>query len=105
MVVVFDATNLIERNRRYLYTISETAGARLMIIKVEAPFNIVKKRLTDRTNGNPMGDTSDADLLIYHRLRASEEPILKEHFVIDTSKDIDAVINNVVGHISGYTNY
>ncbi len=105
MVVVFDATNLIERNRRYLYTISETAGARLMIIKVEAPFNIVKKRLTDRTNGNPMGDTSDADLLIYHRLRASEEPILKEHFVIDTSKDIDAVINNVVGHIRGYTNY
>ena len=106
MVVIFDATNLIERNRRQLYRISDATDAKLMIIKVEASFDIVKKRLEDRINGNPRGDTSDADLLIYYRLRASAEPINRDHFLIDTSMDIGPIINNIADglRVSAITN-
>src|SRR5688572_20000703 len=35
--VIFDATNLRERNRKYPYRIAKATGARLIIVWVEAP--------------------------------------------------------------------
>jgi len=42
MPVIFDATNLLEHHREYLYRAAERAGAKLILVWVEAPTEVVR---------------------------------------------------------------
>ena len=46
--VILDATNLEERVRERLYNIAENVGAKLILVSVQAPPELVEKRLKKR---------------------------------------------------------
>ena len=94
--VCFDATNLSESNREYLYRISERAGARIILISVEAPPEVVCRRLQARRTATNPESKSDADWEIYRQMKPKAEKIRRNHFVVDTSRDITPVINKVI---------
>lgn len=96
ITVILDATNLVEQHRERLYHISQRLKAKLIIVRVEAPREIALQRLQGRSRGIDPGDNSDADSDVYQRMRAGEERIRRNHFVVDTSRDITPVVDNIV---------
>ena len=98
--LVLDATNLSERFRERLYSIADRTNARLVMVLVEAPPEVVRQRLADRA-GDPE-DNSDADWSVYCQMRPSVERISRNHYVIDTSRDTEPVIDKVVREIKQF---
>jgi len=94
--VCFDATNLSEHNREYLYRISDRVGARLILVSVEAPPAVAYQRLQARRTGDIRDSKSDADWEIYRQMKPKAEKIRRNHFVVDTSRDIIPVIDKIV---------
>lgn len=92
--VILDATNLSERYREYLYSIADRLNVRLILVRVEAPPELVWERLKTRQE-NP-GTKSDADWSVYQRLKRTAEKILRNHYVVDTSRDITPVLDKIV---------
>jgi predicted kinase len=91
--LIVDATNISEKNREYLYSIAEHLGVKLILVHVEAPPELVRKRLEERQNAETR---SDADWAIYQKMKSSLQPIRRNHYVVDTSKDITPVIDKIV---------
>ena len=86
---VFDATNLQEDLRRRVYRVARDAGARLVVVAVTAPSEVVRQRMEGRAYGaNPL-DRSDATWDVYLRFAATCEPIRRQHHLADTSGDIE----------------
>ncbi len=98
--VLFDATNLVERKREHLYSITDRLKAKLIIVRVSAPEEEVQRRLQLRTEGADKDGNSDADWEVYSRMRTSMEPIRRNHFVVDTSRDVTPVLDKVVGEVN-----
>jgi predicted kinase len=94
--VIFDATNLIERNRELLYQIAERARAVVIVVRTWAPRDVIIERFDHRRQGLDVEDLSDADLTIYERMKSEEQKIQRKHIVIDTSKDIEPAIQRIV---------
>jgi len=94
--VILDATNLAERKREHLYHIAQRRGAKLVLVRVEAPPAAVKARLEGRERGVNPEDQSEADWQVYQRMRDSAEQIRHPHFAVDTSRDITPVIEKVL---------
>ena len=94
--IIVDATNLEERHREHLYNIAERLSARLILVSVQAPPELVEKRLKKRMARKNVKDNSDADWEVYQKMKATAEKIKRRHFTVDTSKDITAVIDKVV---------
>ena len=97
--ILFDATNLVEANRERLYNIAYKTDARLILVKVGAPSDLIFQRLEHRKYYPNVQDNSDADWSIFRKMRSSFEPLRKDHFAVDTSKDIGLVIEKVVKEI------
>lgn len=95
--VIMDATNLSERYREYFYSITERLDVKLIIVSVEAPPPLVKKRLAARL-GNT-GERSQADWEIYMKMKPSVEKIARKHYIVDASRDITPVIDKVMREI------
>ena len=70
--VILDATNLRERNREHLYHIADLIGARLIMVNVTAPSQLVHQRLRGRREGADPEDSSEADWIVYQRMRKEE---------------------------------
>jgi predicted kinase len=94
--VCFDATNLSERNREYLYRISDRTGARMILVSVEAPSQVAYQRLRSRKASELSDSKSDADWYIYRQMKPKVEKILRNHLVVDTSRDITPVIDKII---------
>ncbi|OGN97580.1 MAG: hypothetical protein A2Y89_02790 [Chloroflexi bacterium RBG_13_51_18] len=94
--VILDATNLEERHRERLYNIAERLKARLILVNVQAPIELVEKRLKKRADNKNNQDNSDADWAVYQKMRMTAEKIKRRHFTVDTSRDITPVIDKVV---------
>jgi len=94
--IILDATNLEERHRERLYNIAERLNARLILVNVQAPPELVEKRLRKRMERKNVKDNSDADWEVYQKMKATAEKIKRRHFTVDTSKDITTVIDKVV---------
>jgi predicted kinase len=94
--LIFDATNLIERNREQLYRIADSADAKLILVRVEAPPELVRQRLERRQMEPDQNDKSDADWKVYQKMTATAERIRRNHFAVDTSKDIAPAIEKIV---------
>lgn len=94
--VIFDATNLVERHREYLYRIARRAKARLVLVSVEAPPEVVRQRLLARERGECPEDNSQAGWEVYARMKRHREKITRNHFVVDTSQDIAPALDKIV---------
>jgi hypothetical protein len=94
--VIFDATNLREAHRERLYQIATRAGARLVIVWLEAPPEVVQQRMDSRQQGLDSNDHSEADWEVYLRMRDSVEAIRRNFYKVDSSRDIEPVIEKVV---------
>ncbi len=94
--VLFDATNLNEEFRSYLYDIAEATHAPLAVVHATAPESTVRRRLKQRKADRHADTYSDAGWLIYTRLATVEEPVQRDHYALDTSKDIAPVLDQVV---------
>jgi len=95
--LILDATNLSERYRERLYSIADRLDAKLVLVRVEAPPQVVRERLKARRE-NPE-DKSDADWEIYQRMKLSVQKIQRNHYAVDTSKDITPVLDKVVREV------
>jgi predicted kinase len=94
--IIFDATNLQEHHREYLYRAAERAGAKLILVWVEAPSEVVRQRLLAREKaGIPQYD-SEADWEVYSKMKSRTEKISRNHLVVDTSQDITSAIDKIV---------
>jgi DegV family protein with EDD domain len=91
--VLYDATNLRGGHRRTLSAIAERTGARFLLVDVRAPEDVIRARLTER---EPGGDDSDADLIVYEKLRAGAEAIDHPHLVVESNGDINDAVDKIV---------
>jgi predicted kinase len=94
--VIFDATNLLEHHREYLYRAAERAGAKLILVWVEAPPEVVRQRLLARDAAAVPQSDSEAGWEIYSRMKPRREKISRNHLVVDTSQDITAAVDKIV---------
>jgi len=94
--VALDATNLEEHNREQLYHIADQSGARLVIVRMEAPPEVVQRRLERRLRREDHSDHSEADWNVYSKMRPMVEKIGRSHFAVDSSKDIAPVVDKIV---------
>ncbi len=95
--VILDATNLSERYRERLYSIAEHLDARLILVRVEAPPEVVHERLKARL-GNSDG-SSDADWEVYKKMKPMVQKISRHHYAVDTSRDITPALNKIVREV------
>jgi predicted kinase len=94
--VILDATNLVEHHREPLYRIAQRLQAKLILIQVEAPHELVRERLQGRAEGIDKEDKSDAGWTIYQKMKTRVERISRNYFAVDTSRDIAPVIDRIV---------
>jgi predicted kinase len=94
--LILDATNLSERFRERLYNIADRLGVRLILVRVEAPPEVVYERLKARQGETGHKNKSDADWGVYQRMRATVQEMQRNHYAVDTSRDITPVLDKVV---------
>ena len=94
--IALDATNLDEHHRERLYHIADQVGAKLIIIRVDASPDIVRRRLEKRAKGMNSEDNSDADWRVYLKMKSSAQRIKRKHFSVDTSGDISPALGKIV---------
>ncbi|MBA7640045.1 hypothetical protein ES703_47706 [subsurface metagenome] len=97
VAVILDATNLSERHREYLYNIADRLDAKLILVRVEAPPEVVQGRLESRLENS--GSKSDADWEVYQQMKSSVEKIKRKHYAVDTSRDITPVLDKIVKEV------
>lgn len=95
--LILDATNLSERYREYLYSIASRLDVRLVLVRVEAPPQVVWERLKSRLE-NPE-NKSDADWVVYQKMKPSVQKIRHHHYAVDTSEDITPVLDKILREV------
>ncbi len=98
--LILDATNLEERHRERLYHIAEHLGVRLILVRVEAPPEVVYQRLDQRLKRANAEDKSEADWGVYQKMRRTMDKMHRSHFAVDTSRDITPVIEKIVREVN-----
>lgn len=91
--VILDATSLKERDRSPLYEIADKNASKLIIAVLEAPADIIKKRLKGRA-ACPDG-YSDADAEVYKRMKETKEKVQREHILVNTSGDVGPFLDKI----------
>lgn len=94
--VLFDATNLTEKNRKPVYRIARKRGVPLAVAVITAPSDLARRRLEDREAGLDLDTWSDAGWQIHSRMSVAWEPVKRPHFLVDTSADITPALNEVL---------
>lgn len=94
--LVLDATNLSERHREHLYSIADRLNAKLVIVQVTAQPELVRQRLEDRPKIRERTDSSEADWAVYEKMKPTVDRIRRNHFVVDTSRDMAPALNKIV---------
>ena len=68
----------------------------MAVVHATATQSTVRRRLKRRKAERHANTYSDAGWLIYTRLAPVEEPVQRDHYALDTSKDIAPVLARVV---------
>lgn len=97
--LILDATNLAERDREYLYSIADHLAVKLILVRVEAPPEVVRERLKARQEETNPGGKSDADWAVYQKMKPSVQKIRRNHYAVDTSRDITPVLDKIVREV------
>jgi len=95
--LIFDATNLSEGHREHLYSVADHLGVKLILVRVEAPPKVVYDRLKARQENSE--SKSDADWTVYRRMEPSVQNMRRNHYVVDTSRDITPVLNKIIREV------
>ena len=95
--LILDATNLSERYRERLYHIADRLEAKLILVRVEAPPEVVRERL--KTRRGDSGNKSDADWEVYQRMKPTVQKMCRNHYAVDTSRDITPVLGKIVREV------
>ena len=95
--LILDATNLSERHREYLYNIADRLGVKLVLVRVEAPPQVVAGRLESRQED--IENKSDAGWEVYRKMESSVDKIRRKHYALDTSRDITPVLDKIVREV------
>ena len=98
--LILDATNLSERHRERLYNIAEHLNAKLILVRVEAPPGLVQERLKVRSGQPEIEDKSDADWTVYQKMKPTAQKISRNHYAVDTSRDITPVLDKIVREVN-----
>ena len=96
--LIFDATNLSERHREHLYRIADHLDVKLVLVRVEAPPQVVYQRLKARQENSEA--KSEADWKVYQRMKLSVQKIRHNYYAVDTSRDITPVLDKIVRQVS-----
>lgn len=85
--VVFDASNLLQSRRDHIAELAQRCGAPLAICYVQANQTVVDRRLQQREQRRQQqaADLSDADWFVYKWMVETQEPLTREHIVLDTT--------------------
>lgn len=94
--VILDATNLQERHREYLYRIADKTKAKIILVRIEAPAELIRQRLIARKGMPDSEDDAQADCGVYQRMKPRKERFRRNHFVVDTSEDISPALDKIV---------
>ncbi|MQF99174.1 MAG: adenylyl-sulfate kinase [SAR202 cluster bacterium] len=94
--VLLDATNLLRKNRKRIYRIAETSNANVILVALTAPQEIVRDRLYQRTVKPDPKNNSSADISVYNKLKETAQPILRQHYIIDSSLDIYPALHKIL---------
>jgi predicted kinase len=96
--VIVDATNLREKHRKPFRDMAATAGARLQVVHLTAPEDVIFERLAGRRDAPDPLDASRAYEGVYALLEQQEEAPRGNHVRIDTSDPvaIDAALRTLV---------
>jgi hypothetical protein len=97
--LILDATNLSERYRERLYNIADRLDVKLILVRVEAPPQVVYERLKSRQEEANPGSKSDADWGVYQRMKSTVQKIRRNHYAVDTSRDITPVLDKIVREV------
>ena len=97
--LILDATNLSERYRERLYSIADHLDVRLILVRVEAPAKEVRERLKARQEGRSPENKSDADWEVYQKMKLAVQRIGRNHYAVDTSRDITPVLDKIVREV------
>jgi predicted kinase len=100
-LVLLDATNLTESFRQPLYDIAQRVSVPLVLVRLTAPQEVVRQRLSDRGAGMHPSDYSDAGWLIYSRMYPHEEVFARDYLEVDSLGDISASLDEVVRLVKG----
>jgi len=98
--LVLDSTNLAERHRERLYNIADRLKVKLILVRTEAPPEVVRQRLQARQDRADPADKSEADWTVYQQMKPSAEKIRRRHYVVDTSRDITPVVEKIIRQLS-----
>jgi len=98
--LILDATNLSERYRERLYNIADRLNTRLILVRVEAPPDLVRERLQARDENKNPEDNSDADWSVYKKMRPAVQKIQRKHYAADTSRDITPVLDKIARELN-----
>lgn len=98
--VIFDGTNLTESSRKQIYRIAADAGTQLAIVETFAPEQAIRKRLRQRARGGGETYQSDATWDIYLEMRRRQQPIKREHWTVDTSKDFGPDLDRIIKSVT-----
>ena len=99
MPVLFDATNLVEQHREFLYNISYQLDVKLIIVFLTAPTEVVQERLSQRQPETEDAGGSEADWQVYKKMAATVDPLRRSHYVVDTSMDVSPVLEKVAREV------
>ncbi len=99
--VVFDATNLNENVRRPLYASASEVGVEPLIIRFTAPSELVRRRLTDRTEGVGEASQSDATWDVYSRMAVADQPVPRPHLLVTGPEDVEQVLEKTLRLTTG----
>lgn len=97
--LILDATNLSERYRERQYNIADRLDVKLILVRIEAPAEVVRERLKTRREGANPANESDADWEVYQRMKPAVQKIRRNHYAVDTSRDITPVIDKIVREV------
>jgi len=97
--LILDATNLSEQHREHLYSITDRLGVKLVLVRVESPPEVARERLKARQERPDLNNSSDADWTVYQRMKSSVQKIQRNHYAVDTSRDITPVLDKIVREV------
>jgi predicted kinase len=99
--VVFDATNLEENKRRTLYEIADGTSARLDLIWMWAPVDVIARRLWQRGVARDPEDRSDATWAVYAQLAATAQAPKRPFVVLNGTLSVDDQLATLTRILSG----
>jgi len=98
--LILDATNLSEQYRERLYNIADRLNVKLILVRVEAPPDVVYERLKTRSEGTNSKNISDADWTVFQKMQPTVQKIRRNHYAVDASRDITPVLDKIVREVN-----